>query len=402
MISPEVPGFPGTGAQVREYFQIKALREKFDILLVSCVHPGFERYVDGIRRMAGGFFPVYPSKDYRVERPGETKSEYLYILYHILKERPLWVKYLEPYYDGMRKALRQVLGEGVDFILLAHTHLAPVLNGVDTGAAVKILDLHNLNFVIIKRQAENLASARRRLLERIESRKMKNYERRVLQEFDRLLAVSKIDAGIVRSMGIKKELDEIPNGVDTRYFIPVKSKGLERPRSLVFVGAMGYRANEDAALFFAREIFPSIKKKYPDATFRVVGGNPSDEIKSLSSTEGIEVMGFVEDIRPYVLEGSVFVVPLRIGGGTRIKILEAMSMGKSVLSTSIGAEGLDVEDGAEILIADDARDFAERISELFEDDGLRKKLGSAARQKVIRAYDWKSVGKKLTELLLSL
>jgi len=398
MLSPEVPGFPGIGSQVREYFLIEALREKFDIVLVSCVHPGFEKYVGAIRDMVSEFHPIYPFEA-ETDKGSERKSEYVYILNHIFFEKPLWVRYLEPFRAGMREAIRGVLKNGVDFILVMQSHCADFLEGADGGGACRILDMHNLNFMIIRRQGEIAGTLTNRLLERIEAVKMKRYEKKVLRRFDRLLAVSKHDKDIISGMGIDRPVDEIPNGVDTEHFVPSRTAGLERPYSMVFTGAMGYSANIKAVLFFAYSIFPAIRKEYPDATFKIVGRDPSEEVKRLSNIDGIEVTGFVEDVRGHVLEASVFVVPLQVGGGTRIKVLEAMAMGKAIVSTSIGAEGVDAQPGSEILLADDEREFARSVSRLFKDEGLREKIGRAARAKAAERYDWRIIGAELRHIL---
>ena len=398
MISPEVPGFPGIGSQVREYFLIKAIREKFDIVLISCVHPGFEKYVSAIRDMVSEFYPIYASEA-ESNNHSDKKSEYVNVLNHIMFEKPLWVNYLKPFRTGMKEAIRAALKNGVDFIFVMQSHCADFLEGVDSGGACRVLDLHNLNFMIIRRQGEIAGTLTNRLLERIEAVKMKRYEKKVLRRFDRLLAVSKHDKDIISGMGVGRPVDEIPNGVDTEHFVPSKKGGLERPYSMIFTGAMGYSANIRAVLFFAHSIFPAIKKEYPDATFKTVGRDPSEEVRRLSRTDGIEVTGFVEDVRPHVLEASVFVVPLQVGGGTRIKVLEAMAMGKAIVSTSIGAEGVDAKPESEILLADDCNDFARSVSRLFEDERLREEISRAARAKAVEKYDWRIIGANLRHIL---
>jgi glycosyltransferase involved in cell wall biosynthesis len=169
--------------------------------------------------------------------------------------------------------------------------------------------------------------------------------------------------------------------------------------SLVFVGAMHWRPNQDAIQYFVDEILPLVRDRRPDVSIAVVGQEPPAHIQKLDSLPGVHIVGRVDDVRPYVDAATVYVVPLRIGGGTRLKILEALAMGKAVVSTSVGAEGLDVVDGEHILIADSADEFADRIERLLADPSLRGKLGRAGRALVTERYRWDSLARKLESFL---
>ncbi|MDD9973949.1 MAG: glycosyltransferase family 4 protein, partial [Candidatus Poribacteria bacterium] len=156
--------------------------------------------------------------------------------------------------------------------------------------------------------------------------------------------------------------------------------------------------NEDAVSFFADEVLPQIHAEVPEVKFSIVGGNPSAHVKKLAEKEGIVVTGRVPEIKPYFAETTVFVVPLRIGSGTRLKILEALAMGKAIVSTSVGAEGLDLKDGEEIFIADEPKVFAEAVTRLLKDPSLRRRIGKNGRARVERDYDWRSISEKLHQL----
>ena len=189
-------------------------------------------------------------------------------------------------------------------------------------------------------------------------------------------------------------------GADTEFFQP--SGENELPNSLVFVGSMDWLPNEDAILYFVAEIFPLIQRQVPDVTLCVVGRKPSQRLKDLASrASNIQLTGWVEDVRPYVAQRSVCIVPLRIGGGTRLKIFEAMSMGKAVVSTSIGAEGLPVNSGKHILLADDPAGFAESTIRLLGDASRRTELGQAARHLVLENYSWATVSIGFVQVLES-
>ena len=150
--------------------------------------------------------------------------------------------------------------------------------------------------------------------------------------------------------------------------------------------------------FFADEVLPRIQQKVPDVAFSIVGGNPSPRVQKLAAREGIVVTGRVPEIKPYFAEATVFVVPLRIGSGTRLKILEALAMGKAIVSTTVGAEGLDLKDSEEIFIADEPTAFADAVIRLLTDSQLRRRIGENGRARVEQDYDWRSIGEKLYEV----
>ena len=158
---------------------------------------------------------------------------------------------------------------------------------------------------------------------------------------------------------------------------------------------MDWYPNEDAVGFFADEVFPLVQEKVPNVTFSIVGGNPSARVRKLAEREGVVVTGRVPEIKPYFAEATVFVVPLRIGSGTRLKILEALAMGKAIVSTTVGAEGLDLKDGAEIFIADEPTAFADAVTRLLMDSDLRRRMGENGRARVEQDYDWQRIGEKL-------
>jgi glycosyltransferase involved in cell wall biosynthesis len=190
----------------------------------------------------------------------------------------------------------------------------------------------------------------------------------------------------------------IPTGVDLDFFRPTAAA--DQPDSLVFTGAMDWMANEDAIFYFTQEVLPLIRKRIPKTSLLVVGRNPSSRLQELCRvTEGLEVTGRVEDIRPFVQRASVYIVPLRVGSGTRLKIFEAMAMGKAIVSTSIGAEGLPVRSGQNIMIADTPETFATAVVELLRNDGRRAELAGAARELVVERYGWGEAAKRFESVL---
>ena len=193
---------------------------------------------------------------------------------------------------------------------------------------------------------------------------------------------------------IRAPIHVVPTGVDTTFFTPAVGP-VTSSRRLVFTGSMDWLPNEDAMLFFCRDILPSIRAEEPEVTLSIVGRAPTPAVARLAQDSGITVTGRVDDVRPHISESAVYVVPLRIGGGTRLKIFEAMAMGKAVVSTAIGAEGLPVRDGEHLLFADEPVAFATAVVRVLRDADGRRRLESAARALVVEQYDWSAVAHEL-------
>lgn len=232
-------------------------------------------------------------------------------------------------------------------------------------------------------------------------RRMLRYEGRTLKRFDGVLAVSDADRDTFDRIypgAIREPAHVVPTGVDTEFFKPMSSPA--GSRRLVFTGSMDWLPNEDAMVFFCRDVLPLVRSEEPDVTLSIVGRAPTPTVLKLGEQRGVHVTGRVDDVRPYISNAAVYIVPLRIGGGTRLKIFEAMSMGKAVVSTTVGAEGLPVTNGEHVLLADDPRMFARDVVCLLREDGRRRQLERVARALVVERYDWSAVAGELEEALL--
>jgi len=232
-------------------------------------------------------------------------------------------------------------------------------------------------------------------------RRLRGYERRACLAADRVVAVSDADAGALRALVPGMEPVVVPNGVDMDFYgaaTPPLAGG-PGPCDLIFTGKMDFRPNVDAALWFAHNVLPLIRREAPDARFWIVGQNPHPRLASLPAGMAVELTGWVEDVRPYIAAAAAYVVPLRIGGGTRLKILEAMAMGKAMVSTTLGCEGFEVVDGQELLIADEPSEFAAAVLQLLRQPETRERLGRAARRFAGSRYDWRMIVPKLERLL---
>ena len=228
-------------------------------------------------------------------------------------------------------------------------------------------------------------------------------EASALRRFDGLLTVSEADRDTFARLypfDVRGPMHVVATGVDTEYFAPAAQAS---GRDLVFTGSMDWLPNEDAMLFFCRDVLPLIRARVPGVRLSIVGRAPTPAVQRLADGDaGITVTGRVDDVRPYVRDAAVYVVPLRIGGGTRLKIFEAMAMGKAVVSTTIGAEGLDVKDGTDVMIADEPDAFATTVVDLLRDPSRRNAIGDAARRLVSAQYDWTVVAGDMERALCEL
>jgi glycosyltransferase involved in cell wall biosynthesis len=190
----------------------------------------------------------------------------------------------------------------------------------------------------------------------------------------------------------------VPTGVDTEFFQPSGDQAID-PHNVVFTGSMDWLPNEDAIRYYTDQILPLIRRAIPDATLTVVGRNPYPGLVELSRRDpSVVVTGRVDDVRPYIERAAAYVVPLRIGGGTRLKIFEAMAMEKAIVSTSIGAEGLPVRDGRELRIADTPETFAASLADLLKNPEAAKELGQEAGRVVRERFGWIGVAKRFSEI----
>ncbi len=223
----------------------------------------------------------------------------------------------------------------------------------------------------------------------VEWRSIRHYGAEACARAGLTVAVSEADRALLRAGAPGADIRAIPTGVDTAYFHP--NGAAEAPATLVFTGSMDWYPNEDAILYFLEAILPEIRREVPGVSLVVVGRDPTDRLRAAGAAAGIRVTGTVPDVRPYVAEAAVYVVPLRVGGGTRLKIFEALAMGKAVVSTRVGAEGLPIVSDRHFLQADSPAAFAQAVVSLLKDADRRRALGLAGRRLVEERYSWSQV-----------
>jgi glycosyltransferase involved in cell wall biosynthesis len=258
------------------------------------------------------------------------------------------------------------------------------------GNVPVVLFEHNVEYLIWKRLSAVERSPWRRALLEIEWRKLRAQEARACLQSHTTIAVSEDDRRRLEEIAPGSRVTSVPTGVDTDYFNPAGYP--ITPNRLVFSGSMDWHPNEDAVIYFVDAILPRIRAEIPDVSFSIVGRNPGVRVRELARHAGVEVTGTVDDVRPHIAAGSVYVVPLRAGSGTRLKIFEALAMARPVVSTTVGAEGLVLEAGRQFVAADDPGEFADAVVALLRDPERRLALGDAGRTLVETHYSWPTIG----------
>lgn len=298
--------------------------------------------------------------------------------------------------QGMRREIERLVSRG-DFDVLVCDFLQPSVNVPARLPIATVLFQHNVEAMIWKRHYEVQTNLLKKSYLYGQWRKAHAYERAACQRFDHVVAVSAEDRETMERAYNLQSVSDVPTGVDTEFFRP---RGVEprEPHNLVFTGSMDWLPNEDAIQFFTREIMPRIRERVPDVTLTVVGRNPYASLVELGKRDpSIIVTGRVEDVRPYMERAAAYIVPIRVGGGTRLKIYEAMAMEKPIISTTIGAEGLPVRDGHELLLADTAEAFADATVRVLTDEAQARELGARAAATVRERFSWDRVSEAFAQ-----
>jgi glycosyltransferase involved in cell wall biosynthesis len=372
-----------TGGKIRTAKLLEQLKNIFDITLISNYEASRDKpFLNCMTELCQEYHPVpwRPIKKYSLRF-------YARLLIRMFSRYPIIV--LNDYSkDIERKILYLIKKERYD--LLICDFLQPTVNFRHIDGCLMLLFQHNVESVIPRRHFEVAVNPFLKLFWWLQWRKMERYEGEMCQRFTATVTVSESDKSLLVEKFGARNVFSIPTGVDTDYFFP--SEETVRNNSLVFTGSMDWLPNEDAILFFARDILPRIEQQIPDVTLTVVGRSPTRSLlNEIKKYPKIELTGRVDDVRPFIARHAVYVIPLRIGGGTRIKVYEAMAMGKAVVSTRIGVEGLPVRNGENVLLSDKPEDFADAVITLLKDEEARKRMEINARCFVETSFSWEKV-----------
>lgn len=377
------------GGKIRSYNILRQLQKNHELVLLT--HYGGTRdlwYETEIKKHFPAALPVWTAAP-----DSSTMARVLHYLYCVPSRAPFAVRKFTD-----RSAGRQIeqLFQEKQFDAAVCDFLSASLTFPANRWGQTVLFQHNVETVLWDRMVENESNWIKRLVYRFEAAKMGSYERSNIGKFQRVIAVSEQDRAFMGRFMPLDKISVVPTGVDLEQYR--SNSGGQSARPLVmFTGTMDFEPNIDGVEYFCREIWPRVLKAVPDARFRIVGKNPVAAVRRLAS-ETIEVTGTVPSVAEHLQEAWVLVVPLRMGGGTRLKIYEGMAMGRAVVSTSVGAEGLDVRNGKDILLSDGVETFAQAVITLLREPELRKRYERAAAELVSR-FDWSSVAERFAEVL---
>jgi sugar transferase (PEP-CTERM/EpsH1 system associated) len=383
------------GGKLRTWHLLRHLAQRHEITYLAFAEPGTPAAdVDGMTEVAAHVETIP-----RAEPAKGTARFYADAALHLADPLPYAVgKYRS---RAFRRRLNDLLARKA-FDLIVCDFLVPAVNLPTRLPCPAVIFTHNVESEIWRRHAEMKTGVNKRLYG-AQYRRMLRFEGGTLARFDGVLAVSEVDRDSFARLypgAIKSPVHVVQTGVDTDYFRPISNRQSALSNGLVFTGSMDWLPNEDAMLYFCRAVLPIIDAEEPATTVTIVGRAPTPAVRTLADDHAnVRVTGRVDDVRPYMHEAAVYIVPLRIGGGTRLKIFEAMAMGKAVVSTTVGAEGLPVVDGTHVAIADRPDAFAHAVVALMRDPVRRAALESAARTLVMERYDWSAVAGDLESAL---
>ncbi len=387
--TPYLPYPLNNGGLIRVHHLVINIAQVHSVTLV-CMEPDNELQAAGI--------DVLESKGVTVELVPVAKNQLksnkrIYQLLSLFTNRTY--QYYQYYSEAMQKRINDLCNKSTFEIILAEFSQMGYYELPDN--AKKYVDQHNVEYEIMQRTFETERSPLRKLLAKSEWRKYNKHEIENCEKFDTCLTTSQRDADILSArLTSATNFHVIPNGVDSEFFRPIEQP--QNPDLILFTGTISYYPNVEGILWFTKNVWPLIKQKNPSSQFCIAGKSPPSEIQALSSDPSITVTGAVDDMRDYYAKAAVVVVPLRVGGGTRLKILEAMAMEKAIVSTGVGAEGIEYTPNQNILIEDDAEAFANATIRVMKDTTLRNTLQSQGRRLVEELYDWKAVTGKLCKI----
>ncbi len=379
-----------TGGKIRTGKILEQFKNMASLTLISNVEsPKDDPYLPEMEKLCDRFIPT-PWKETR----RYTLKFWLKLLGQSFSRYPVSV--LNDYSPDLEAAVYRELSRG-DYDLAICDFLQSTLNFRRVKNIPTLLFQHNVEATITRRHLEKAKDPVSKIFWGLQHRRMLRHEGEMCRRFDGTIAVSEMDKERMETMYGAEHVYAIPTGVDTDFYQP--RPDIAEKKQLVFTGSMDWLPNEDAMLYFIEQIFPQILQEEPETELVIVGRRPTSALQKIAEGKtNITLTGWVEDTRPYIAGSAVFIVPIRIGGGTRMKIYEALAMGKAMVSTSVGAEGLPLKHGEQIFFADKEREFADYVLQLLRDEQLRKKMGATARRYVYENFRWERVAEVFTQI----
>lgn len=388
LISPYSP-YPLTfGGAIRVYHVIRMFAEISDVTLVSyCGEPDDQMIASHLRTYCENVILVD-------DPPSDSPWKGLLQVRATLSRRPFqyFAFYSRQFQRAIDAAMRK---QRFDLIVAEQSQMAYF--DFHQPQATRIIDLHNIEYELLERRVPVQKNPVKRAALALEASKFRRDEQRIFRGADLIFTPSVRERDLLRKLPGMTQVESLPNSIDCEYFALRQTE--PQTNEITFVGTTHVDANRDGLIYFMEEIFPLIERQVPDVHFTIVGGRPPAIIRAYGERPNVTVTGFVDDVRPYMARARAMVVPLRSGGGTRLKILEGLSFGVPTVSTSIGAEGIMVTSGSDILLADQPQAFAAGVVRLLGDEALRRTLASKGRKLVEEHYSWQAVGQSLRTYL---
>jgi sugar transferase (PEP-CTERM/EpsH1 system associated) len=389
MVTNHIPYPPFSGNPLRNYNLLRRIAMEHEVWLATFVRSAEE--VDNILHLLK-FCKVVEIVEMRqvgaLERPIEG-------IHYLLKGIPPELR-LYQNEEMTNKIQGLVRKTDFDVVQIEDSYMGLYLRALPVEMHARtVLTFHDVVFSKFDRISRLEPKLARKMRLWLYSQMMRRWEPFYAERFGGCIAMSDSDRDLLQSANPHLKIDVIPNGVDINFYQPLPSSN--HSPALIFVGNMEYRPNIDAMAYFCRDIYPKIQREIVDLEMWIVGINPSPEVIQLEG-KGVHVTGGVEDVRPLYSQSTVCVVPLRAGGGTRLKILEAMALGRPVVSTSIGCEGIEVVDGEHLFIADTPDQFAEKTISLLKNKRLTLRITAQARELVVNRYDWEVITRQLLQV----
>ena len=393
-ISHFVPYPPKGGCFQRSYNLIKRVSRNNNIYLIALKHKDKTTHPESETNKAKSELEKLCKKVIIVDISSFSGLNYYYMAFKsIFSMNPLTVNLF----------IRKEIGDAVVNIVndikidVAHYDTISLCEYMHhSGNIPKILNHHGVESFMIRRRVQNEPNLIKKLYLLVESYKLRKYEERNCHKFFMNTTVSEDDKVMLKKISPPSRFEVVENGVDVDYF--KQKNDHDNTNRLIFAGRMDQYSNVDAIMQFCRNVWPLVKEKFPEMRFSIIGSNPPQKLLDLArNDEGIEVLGYVDDVRPHFAGATISICPIRDGGGTRLKILDAMAMGMPIISTTIGCEGIDVTPGKDVLIANKPEEYVHSIGKLINDDMLRKNLSNQSRIKIENKYSWDIIGEKLNK-----
>lgn len=393
-ISPRQCWPPNSGAKLRDYYCARAIGQIAQLTYVHFLEPEANPPTSTDMPFCKRIISVKKPRPYTAWNVirGLVGPSPLPILNYFSKEMATVLEQLSEH-------------ENFDSVHLESIHMSSYEALFSNPRRVRIpsvYDWHNIESEAMRRYSVEVRSLAKRFYAISTARRLQTFERAILQIAFGHIVCSRREEEQLMARVPGARITTVPNGVDTSFFAQAKAEVRWPPKSIIFVGAMNYYPNIEAAIFFVHDVWRRLRALFPACRLTLVGSDPVPAVVALRNIEGVEVTGTVEDVRRFYHDADIAVAPLRLGGGTRLKILEAMAAGVPVISTSVGAEGLEVDPGRSILIADEreSESWTRAVLSLGESKRRREKLVSAAMQLVRERYDWTVIGKLLCDTYL--